>query len=213
MSKLTLYFVRHGETDYNRQGIVQGSGIDSTLNEEGFSQAKAFFDHYYSTVRFDGIFASTLRRTHQTLSFWKEQGFQIQSHAGLNELNWGIHEGKKPSVEQNRDFRQILHKWAEGDFTQRAAGGESPLEAWDRAFPLFDMLRQQYMDQTLLLCSHGRQLRVILSNLLGEGMQHMEKYNHHNTALSIVEINEAGKANLIRLNDTTHLENSKLNVG
>lgn len=213
MSKLTLYFVRHGETDYNRQGIVQGSGIDSSLNEHGFSQARAFFDHYWGSVQFDALFASTLKRTHQTLSYWKEAGQTITTHDALNELNWGIHEGKKPTVEQNRSFRQILHKWAEGDFSEKAEGGESPIEAWSRAKPLFDMLRRDKVEQTILLCSHGRQLRVILSNLLGEGMRHMEKYNHHNTALSIVELDETGTANLVLLNDTTHLENAKLNVG
>ncbi|MFT5802452.1 MAG: broad specificity phosphatase PhoE, partial [Nonlabens sp.] len=29
------YFIRHGQTDYNLRGIVQGSGIDSELNENG----------------------------------------------------------------------------------------------------------------------------------------------------------------------------------
>ncbi|MDX2246592.1 MAG: histidine phosphatase family protein [Bacteroidia bacterium] len=212
MSLLTLYFVRHGETDYNRQGIVQGSGIDSSLNEIGLLQAGAFFQHYRETA-FDAVFASTLIRTHQTLSFWKDYGYDIRVHPGLNEFNWGVHEGKKPSPEQNRSFRQILQKWAEGDFAERVPEGESPIEAWDRAVPLFDLLREEYMGKTLLLCSHGRQLRVILSNLLGEGMIHMEKYNHHNTALSIVKIEKSGKAELTLLNDITHLENLKLNVG
>ncbi len=36
-----LFLVRHGETDYNRQGIVQGRGIDVPLNELGRRQARA----------------------------------------------------------------------------------------------------------------------------------------------------------------------------
>ena len=42
-----IYLIRHGETDYNRLGVVQGSGIDADLNELGQRQAKAFFDHYH----------------------------------------------------------------------------------------------------------------------------------------------------------------------
>ena len=42
-TKKTIYLIRHGETDFNRQGIVQGSGVDSDLNELGLAQAEAFF--------------------------------------------------------------------------------------------------------------------------------------------------------------------------
>ncbi|MFM8374363.1 MAG: histidine phosphatase family protein, partial [Bacteroidota bacterium] len=37
-----VYFIRHGETDFNRQGIIQGRGVDSDLNETGRQQARAF---------------------------------------------------------------------------------------------------------------------------------------------------------------------------
>lgn len=38
-----IYLIRHGETEYNRKGVVQGSGIDADLNELGQKQAAAFF--------------------------------------------------------------------------------------------------------------------------------------------------------------------------
>jgi bisphosphoglycerate-dependent phosphoglycerate mutase len=37
-----IYLIRHGETDYNRLGVVQGSGIDADLNDLGRRQAQAF---------------------------------------------------------------------------------------------------------------------------------------------------------------------------
>ena len=37
----TIYLLRHGETRYNREGIVQGSGVDSELNQLGAEQARA----------------------------------------------------------------------------------------------------------------------------------------------------------------------------
>ena len=39
-----IYLIRHGETDYNRMGVVQGSGIDADLNELGNRQAQAFLN-------------------------------------------------------------------------------------------------------------------------------------------------------------------------
>lgn len=39
-----IYLIRHGETDYNRMRVVQGSGIDADLNELGNKQARAFLN-------------------------------------------------------------------------------------------------------------------------------------------------------------------------
>ena len=46
-----LFILRHGETNQNLNGIVQGSGIDSDLNHSGYAQGAAFFEKYkYSTI-------------------------------------------------------------------------------------------------------------------------------------------------------------------
>ena len=56
----TIYLIRHGETDYNRRGVVQGSGIDSDLNEMGRAQAMAFFQAYQH-VPFAKLYISGLK--------------------------------------------------------------------------------------------------------------------------------------------------------
>lgn len=202
---ITLYFVRHGQTDYNKKGIVQGSGIDSSLNEAGRAQAKAFFGKYRH-LAFDQVFASQLQRTHQTLAPWtSEGGYSLRKDAGLNELNWGVHEGKEPSAAQKQEFYDTLALWADGQLSSKVVQGESPIEAWNRAEGFFTQLRKDYLNHNLLLCSHGRQLRVILSNLIDQDMTKMEKYSHHNTGLSIVKIDREGKAHAELVNDTSHL--------
>jgi broad specificity phosphatase PhoE len=45
-----LYIIRHGETDLNKQGIVQGRGINSDLNDTGRAQAAAFFKMYKESI-------------------------------------------------------------------------------------------------------------------------------------------------------------------
>ena len=47
MNKL-LYIVRHGQTELNKQGIIQGRGMDTDLNDEGRKQAAQFFEAYKS---------------------------------------------------------------------------------------------------------------------------------------------------------------------
>jgi broad specificity phosphatase PhoE len=41
MSEIRLFIARHGETEYNRKGLMQGRGIDAPLNETGIKQAEA----------------------------------------------------------------------------------------------------------------------------------------------------------------------------
>ncbi len=62
-----IYIIRHGETDYNRLGIMQGSSIDTDLSEIGRLQAQAFYEQYQQ-LAFDAIITSSLRRTWQTVA-------------------------------------------------------------------------------------------------------------------------------------------------
>ena len=206
---ISLFLVRHGETDYNRRGIVQGSGGNSDLNDLGRQQAGAFFDRY-KELSFDQLYVSELKRTHQTIEPWLGQGYEWQIEAGLNEMNWGIHEGVIPTQEQRAAFHQTIVRWQEGHLHEKVTQGESPLEAWNRALPFFESILQDERPRRLLFCSHGRQLRAILSQLTRAWMTQMERFKHGNTALTVLHFEKdqlkEGEPLLERLNDTSHLE-------
>jgi len=206
---VNLYFVRHGETDFNRKGIVQGSGVDSDLNETGQDQAAAFFEAY-KEVKFDKIFASELKRTQPALEPWKALGYEMEIHSGLNEFSWGIHEGVVPTPEQRADFHALLESWNAGHLDLKVERGESPIEAWERSRSFFDKVKQLPPQGNYLFCSHGRQLRIVLANLMGEDLRQMEKYKHSNTGLSILRLNPRSEPTLELLNDTQHLKNLAL---
>ncbi len=205
---VTIYMLRHGETNYNRKGIVQGSGVDSSLNEKGREQANFFFETY-KHLRFDAVYSSMLKRTKETIDPWIKQGYYFERDRGLNELNWGIQEGKVPSREAASSFRQTLANWQAGKLHDKVEEGESPIEAWERAGPFFSKLRKKHKNQQLLLCSHGRQIRVILSQLLGHGLHKMELFPSENTALNLIYLYSNGRSFAERLNDTSHLIHPK----
>lgn len=202
---LTIFLIRHGETDYNRNGIVQGGGIDSSLNDKGREQAQAFYETY-KHHRFDALYCSGLKRTWETLQPWMNAGYTCTKVSGINELSWGVQEGTKPSKEAISAFRQIIENWKNGNLDEKIEEGESPNEGWARAEPFFEMLRTKHYGQKILICSHGRQMRIMLSMVLGYGLIHMEHFSSHNTALSLLHLYENGRAFAEKINDTSHLK-------
>jgi broad specificity phosphatase PhoE len=74
----TLYIVRHGQTDLNKQGIIQGRGKDTDLNDEGRLQARQFFAAY-GHVAFDKIYVSALKRTQQSIQQFIDPAFHLKN--------------------------------------------------------------------------------------------------------------------------------------
>ena len=98
MSTKKLFIVRHGETDFNKLGIVQGSGVDSPLNETGLEQARMFYE-FYVHVPFDKVYISALQRTKQSVQHFLNAQFPHEVLPELNEISWGIYEGQQSSVD------------------------------------------------------------------------------------------------------------------
>jgi phosphoserine phosphatase len=201
-----IYLIRHGETEFNRRNIVQGGGIDSDLNDTGIAQGAAFFD-LYGHLEFDSIYCTSLKRTRQTLQGFERKGHSIQTLPELNEFGWGILEGAEGTDEVAAQFQRVLAAWRSGDFTARVEKGESPIEAWERAQPGVErVMAENTGHRRVLICSHGRIMRVILSQMLGYGLHRMDLFPHHNTALNLLSFNSSGKFRIHKLNDTTHLQ-------
>ncbi len=207
---LTLYLIRHGETDYNVQGIVQGGGVDSDLNENGRNQGKAFFDAY-KHIPFDKIYCSRLKRTQQTIAHFRDLGYEFEQHEAINEFGWGDLEGKAGSEETRRLFREITDAWQRGELDKGMPNGETPLQVWGRCEPFFQTLFEKHTKGHILVCTHGRTLRIILSQLLGHGLQNMHIFTHDNTGVNILEI-ENGNIRPKLLNDLRHIEQSSLSI-
>lgn len=199
-----IYLCRHGETDYNKSGIIQGGGIDSDINETGVMQSRALFAAYRS-LPFAAVFGSGLKRTHQTLSPWAAEGREIGRVPGLNEFNWGDLEGVHPDENQRARFQATLKQWRSGQLHVRMDGGENPVEAWERSRPFFETLRADFQGEQVLLCSHGRQIRIIIAALLGVGLSEMDRFHTDNTGMHVLRLYPAGNAVIETVNNTSHL--------
>src|SRR5476651_12343 len=125
MINKTLYIVRHGQTDLNKQGIVQGRGMDTELNAEGRLQADLFY-RSFKDVPFDKIYISELRRTQQSIQQFIDLGIPYEKLSGLDELAWGIYEGQSSTQSTKAAFLQIVRDWMAGRLDSKFENGESP---------------------------------------------------------------------------------------
>ncbi|TAE26031.1 MAG: histidine phosphatase family protein [Cytophagales bacterium] len=205
MGHKQIYIIRHGETDYNRRGVVQGSGVDADLNDMGRAQAEAFF-LAYQHVPFSKIYISNLRRTLQTVQSFIDLGLPHERHAGLNEISWGIMEGKAPSNTDDVYYRDLTESWAAGQTDRTTDGGESPAQVRDRQKPVIDLILSRPDENPVLVAMHGRAMRILLTWLMSEPLSEMDKYEHSNLCLYQLDYNyETAQFTLEKANDTAHL--------
>jgi broad specificity phosphatase PhoE len=201
-----IYLIRHGQTDYNKQGIVQGSGIDASLNEEGRRQAEAFYKAY-KHINFDKIYISTLRRTQETVQLFIDSGAAYEKLPGLNEIGWGVAEGTIYLGENINPFFDIIHRWRAGEVDLKVEGGESPFDVQLRQQDAMEHILSRTEEKTILICMHGRAIRILLCWIQGHSLCDMDNFTHDN--LCLYEISYNGRNFFVETyNDIRHLQQS-----
>src|ERR1700744_5735323 len=203
-----LYIVRHGQTELNRLGVVQGRGMDTELNDEGRKQAQQFFAAY-KNIPFDKIYISSLKRTQQSIQPFIDLGIPFEKLSGLDELAWGIHEGQPATTENKAAFLQIMRDWLEGNLDSKFEGGESPNEVKARQLEALKVIMSRPEEKDVLICMHGRAMRLFLCVLTGNPLTEMENYPHQNLVLYKVTY-DGDKFEIIDFNNAAHLKTPEL---
>lgn len=203
--KKRIYIIRHGETDLNKNGIVQGRGIDADLNEKGRSQGLAFFEKYQD-LPFDKVYTSTLVRTHQTVAKFIEKGVSWEQLSGLDELAWGKYEGLKSTPELRIGFKKLIENWSLGRYDEKVEGGESPNEVFVRQVAAMKHILAQENENLILMCMHGRAMRLLMCQLLKKSLDKMDDYPHQNTSLYILDY-DGINFEMQTFNSLAHLQN------
>ncbi|KAJ1729811.1 hypothetical protein LPJ61_003339 [Coemansia biformis] len=183
MAVVDIILARHGQTPVNAEGRLQGSRLNPPLNERGERQAKALADAL-KDEEMDWIVTSALERAIQTGNIAAEHhsAAPLTSDARLNELSWGELDGAKFS-EANAVLSDIVGRWNRGDCDAKVPGGESASDAQARILAAFADILQMARERghrKVLVCLHGRIMRVILAALVDKDLRAMDKYPHTN---------------------------------
>jgi probable phosphoglycerate mutase len=201
-----IYLIRHGQTEFNKQSMVQGRGIDSNLNDTGIWQAETFFAKY-NQIPFDRVITSSLKRTHQTVRKFIDSGIPWIPSNGFDEFDWGSYEGKSFETGSNSFYKHMIESWQKGDLHVKSPQGESPLDVKKRLETAFNELTTQFSDENIwLICMHGRAMRLFLTMLTGQSPSEMETFEHSNTCLYVLERGKNTENYEIKIsNNTDHL--------
>lgn len=162
-----IYFIRHGETDWNLQDRIQGH-TDIPLNATGISQALCL-GQLLSEVPFSAAFSSDLSRAQQTAELiLRPRMLPITTSLALRERSAGILEGmnKDKFEEDVRPF--LLSEQALHQETYIHTAWHPELETMHSVFKrvtnfLFPFI--SYYSGPILVVSHGGVLRAILDHL------------------------------------------------
>lgn len=98
-----LWLTRHGETEYNVSGVVQGV-VNSNLTERGVADAQALGRGFAAEgVTFDAAYSSDLQRAADTAQLALSAAgmtLNVEQMAGLREQNFGLFDGQPESQRQ-----------------------------------------------------------------------------------------------------------------
>ncbi len=152
---MKLIFVRHGQTDFNKNKIPQGQEIDAPLNAEGIKQVEAAIAQLPSSV--DLFFASPLKRAYQTAQILNTKlGMEIVTHDKLKEFSYGSLAGKPwPQIEEETQGAATYEKDQRLDFDYRPYGGESIEDLKKRVAEFVEEMKITHPDKTILIAAHG----------------------------------------------------------
>lgn len=162
---LTLYFLRHGQTECSRSNSYCGS-IDPELTPDGMEMAQVFADAYAST-HWKAIFSSPMRRTIATAKpLCDIVKLQPELRDGLKEINYGQWEGKTPET-VSVDFHDEYIRWLADPAWYAPTGGEMAIAIASRAMQVIEEIKQRYTDGNVLVVSHKATIRIMLCSLMG----------------------------------------------
>ena len=105
----------------------------------------------------------------------------------MDEVAWGNYEGQKHSPELDVNFEKLIASWNSGDYDNKAEGGESPNEVHLRQMEAMNYILAQKQEKTVLICMHGRAMRLLLCGLMNRPFNRMDDFPHQNTSLYILD--------------------------
>ncbi len=154
-----LLLIRHGETDWNTAGRIQGFR-DIALSERGLRQAQVLARHL-EDQKLDAVYASDLTRAMQTANpLAQQRGIALRIDARLKERGFGLFEGHT-YAEAEANWPHEYAIWRQRDPGHAVPGGESYRDARVRVLASLADIARAHAGQTVAVVTHGGVLDIV----------------------------------------------------
>lgn len=166
-----LLLVRHGETQWNREGRWQGQA-DPPLNEHGQRQARRIAAELRG-VRLDHLYSSDLRRAMETAHIiGAELGLAVVADQRLREINLGQWQGM-PSTDIQAQYAEEYQRWHASPLTAHPPGGEDLCTLAARVLEAISEIALRHPDGRVGVVAHELPIAVVLSRARGVDLAHV----------------------------------------
>jgi broad specificity phosphatase PhoE len=209
---LKLILVRHGETYWNAERLVQGGDSDIELNDIGLEQARrlAIFLMNENVV---AVVSSPLRRAMATAEdIANQHELPVEVAEGLREIRVGELEGISVA-NLSTTFSHFLVEWWEGGGARKSPNGETLVELQQRAWQVIENLLEKpppvganpgrTVEPKLVIVSHYFVILAIIFKALDLPLDYFTKFKVDPGGVSILEIQDYGPR-LLTFNDTSY---------
>lgn len=190
---MLIYIIRHGETNLNALGVLQGR-LDEPLNQEGRDLA-VVTGQEMKDIHFDACYSSPLVRAKETAEIvLKESGNDIPIiiEERIQEMDFGDMEGKKLTVMGETGKLFFTDSFRFPGFP----GGDNVQQLCARTQDFLKELLARDDDKTYLIATHGCALRAMLNFLYDDPSSFWQKNVPYNCCVNIVE-GQGGTGRLI----------------
>ena len=204
-----IILVRHGETDWNKEGRFQGQ-IDIPLNETGKNQAQKA-SNFLKSIDFNKAYSSSMSRPLETakIILGKKSNLSILKIDELSEISHGLWEGKLEK-EIKTTWPEMLNKWHQEPENVIMPEGESIEDVSKRSLNAWqNICKNQNKNDITLVVAHDAVNKTLICNLLGLSYSQIWTIKQGNGGITVIDIfDNPDKDNVLSaLNITTHLGN------
>ncbi|HEX7502506.1 MAG TPA: histidine phosphatase family protein, partial [Acidobacteriota bacterium] len=176
----TIYLIRHGETQANRDGVFRGRG-EVPLSPAGLKQAGELRD-YFAALPVQRVLSSPLQRAAQTAALCFP-GRAVELQELVNNLDLGAWSGRSKK-EIAGEEPELWRRWLEEPERMSFPGGES-LAAMKARARHFNLLLAEAGEERIAVVTHRSVLKALLAEALGLGQPWFWKFHLDNASVSV----------------------------
>jgi broad specificity phosphatase PhoE len=180
---MKLFLIRHGQTDWNLEGKIQGS-YDSELNNTGIIQAEELGRKVLEVnYKFSKIYSSQQKRAVKTAEILSDAtNVDYIPIKGLEEINLGEWEGLSWSEVQEK-FPKEYDEWYNNRRYTKSPKGESYQDMLERVLPVIYNIINENCDDVAIV-THGAVIMCLQCYVTKTPFNEMRKFKTHNTTIT-----------------------------